>query len=197
MTTLIFATANAHKLREAAQVLGGQVRLETPAQHNICGEIPETQTTIEGNALQKARFIYQRTRLHCFADDTGLEADALNGAPGVHSARYAGEHKNMNDNIRKLLCELRGAAVRTARFRTIIALIAEGREYLFEGRVEGIIAQNETGGAGFGYDSIFLPEGSALTFAQMTAQQKNAISHRARALQKMKDFLDKNALPQC
>jgi XTP/dITP diphosphohydrolase len=190
MIPLIFATNNVHKLQEAAAILGNNVSLTTPLQYGICEEIPETQATIKDNALQKARYIYECLHRNCFADDTGLEVDALDGAPGVHSARYAGEQKDMTANKQKLLCKLQDITMRTARFRTVIALILDGKEYLFEGVIEGAIAESATGGSGFGYDGLFVPHGYTQTFAQMSAIQKNTISHRARALQAMKMFLE-------
>jgi XTP/dITP diphosphohydrolase len=189
---LIFATNNAHKMQEASAILQGVAALSTPAQHGMADDIPETQPTIEGNAMQKARYIYERLRHDCFADDTGLEVDALCGAPGVHSARYAGIQKDMAANKLLLLRSMQNAHSRKARFRTAIALIVGGREYLFEGIVNGSIAMQEAGGEGFGYDSLFLPDGYSMTFAQMPAQQKNAISHRAIALTKMKEWLTMN-----
>jgi XTP/dITP diphosphohydrolase len=164
--------------------------LTTPRDHGIVEEIPETQPTIEGNALQKARYVHERTGADCFADDTGLEVAALGGAPGVYSARYAGEHCSFADNTAKLLDELRGADDRTARFRTVIALIVGGREYLFEGEVRGEITRAASGAGGFGYDPVFRPEGCEATFAEMDAAAKNAISHRGRAVEKLVAFLN-------
>jgi XTP/dITP diphosphohydrolase len=166
----------------------------------ITEDIPEDSPTLEGNALGKARYIHERTGLDCFADDTGLEVAALGGAPGVHSARYAadageagavaGGH-NFDANNRLLLRNLAGAEDRSARFRTVIALILDGQEYLFEGTVEGRIIEEYRGTEGFGYDPIFIPEGSTQTFAEMPAAEKNAISHRARAVEKLAEFLSK------
>lgn len=190
MTRLVFATNNAHKLAEVQAVLGGGYALATPRDCGICEEIPETQPTLEGNALQKARYIFERTSAACFADDTGLEVDALGGAPGVHSARYATDGHDFAANTALLLRNLRGVADRRARFRTVIALIeADGTERLFEGRVEGVIAETPAGCGGFGYDPVFRPEGFDRTFAEMTAAEKNAISHRGRAVAALADYL--------
>ena len=155
----------------------------------ITEDIPETAETLEGNALQKARYVYSKTGLDCFADDTGLEVDALGGAPGVHSARYATDGHDFAANNRLLLKNLEGAKERTARFRTVIALILDGVEYTFEGRVEGVIATEESGSEGFGYDPLFVPSGEIITFAQMSAEAKNAISHRGRAVAELVKFL--------
>ncbi len=188
---ILFATHNAHKLSEAGAVLGPKFELVTPREAGIAGEIPEDRDTLEGNALQKARYIHERTGLDCFADDTGLEVEALDGAPGVHSARYATDGHDFTANNRLLLKNLEGEQNRRARFRTVIALILDGREYLFEGTVEGRIATGETGCEGFGYDPLFIPDGFAKSFAEMTADEKNAISHRGRAVRKLAEFLHK------
>ncbi len=152
-------------------------------------EIEETADTIEGNALLKAETIFEKTGINCFADDSGLLIDALNGAPGVYSARYAGEQKNDQDNMQKLLHELNGKPNRNAHFKTVMALIIDGQEYLFEGIIEGKIITEKLGTNGFGYDPIFVPDGYNETFAQLDSETKNKISHRARALQKMLEFL--------
>lgn len=186
---IVFATHNAHKVSEVQAVLGSEYQLVTATEAGITEEIPETQPTIEGNALQKARYVYEHTGLNCFADDTGLEVEALNGAPGVYSARYAGEHVSYADNNVLLLKNLAGCENRKARFRTVIALIVDGKEYLFEGRVEGTIATEPHGEGGFGYDPLFVPEGSQLTFAEMSSDAKNKISHRGRAVAKLVAFL--------
>ena len=175
MKKLIFATNNAHKLSEVQAVLGGAFTLVTLRECGITEDIPETAETLEGNALQKARYIYEKLGVDCFADDTGLEVDALNGAPGVHSARYATDGHDFAANNRLLLKNLEGESNRVARFRTVIALILDGKEYLFEGRVEGTIATEESGCEGFGYDPLFVPSGEIITFAQMSADEKNAI----------------------
>lgn len=186
---IVFATHNAHKVSEVQAVLGSEYQLVTATEAGITEEIPETQPTIEGNALQKVRYVYEHTGLNCFADDTGLEVEALNGAPGVYSARYAGEHVSYADNNVLLLKNLAGCENRKARFRTVIALIVDGKEYLFEGRVEGTIATEPHGEGGFGYDPLFVPEGSQLTFAEMSSEAKNKISHRGRAVAKLVAFL--------
>lgn len=189
MRKLIFATNNAHKLGEVQALLGDAFTLVTLRECGITEDIPETADTLEGNALQKARYVYEKTGLDCFADDTGLEVDALGGAPGVHSARYATDGHDFAANNRLLLKNLEGVTDRTARFRTVIALILDGVEYTFEGRVEGTIATAESGSEGFGYDPLFVPSGEIITFAQMSAEAKNAISHRGRAVAKLVNFL--------
>lgn len=189
MRKLIFATNNAHKLGEVQALLGDAFTLVTLRECGITEDIPETADTLEGNALQKARYVYEKTGLECFADDTGLEVDALGGAPGVHSARYATDGHDFAANNRLLLKNLEGITDRTARFRTVIALILDGVEYTFEGRVEGTIATAESGSEGFGYDPLFVPSGEIITFAQMSAEAKNAISHRGRAVAKLVNFL--------
>ena len=189
MRKLIFATNNAHKLSEVQALLGDAFTLVTLRECGITEDIPETADTLEGNALQKARYVYEKTGLDCFADDTGLEVDALGGAPGVHSARYATDGHDFAANNRLLLRNLEGITDRTARFRTVIALILDGVEYTFEGRVEGTIATAESGSEGFGYDPLFVPSGEIITFAQMSAEAKNAISHRGRAVAKLVNFL--------
>lgn len=188
---IIFATNNAHKLSEVQAVLGDRFRLVTLAECGITEEIPEDAPALEGNALQKARYVHERTGADCFADDTGLEVDALDGAPGVHSARYATDGHDFAANNRLLLRNLAGAADRRAHFRTVIALILDGSEYLFEGRVDGRIAESEAGCGGFGYDPLFVPEGFDKTFAEMGADEKNAISHRGRAVRRLVEFLQK------
>lgn len=188
---ILFATNNAHKLAEVEAVLGEGYRLLTPRDCGITEEIPETQPTLEGNALQKARYLYQRTGLDCFADDTGLEVEALDGAPGVRSARYATDGHDFAANNRLLLRNLEGQENRRARFRTVIALILGGEEHLFEGIVQGRIIDRETGSEGFGYDPLFIPDGCEQTFAQMSADEKNALSHRGRAVRRLAEFLRK------
>ena len=186
---IIFATNNSHKLQEVNQILGPAFELATPRDCGITEDIPEEQPTLEGNALQKARYIHERTGMDCFADDTGLEVAALGGAPGVHSARYATDGHDPEANMSLLLENLAGAADRSARFRTVIALILKGKEYLFEGEVRGHIAELRSGSEGFGYDPVLVPEGYDTTFAQMSAAEKNGISHRGRAVAKLADFL--------
>ena len=186
---ILFATNNAHKLSEVSAVLGDGFRLVTPRDCGITEEIPETQPTIEGNALQKARYLHERTGRDCFADDTGLEVAALGGAPGVHSARYATDGHDFAANNRLLLKNLEGVTDRRARFRTVIALILNDEWHLFEGIVEGRIVNAERGAEGFGYDPLFLPDGSDKTFAEMDAAAKNALSHRGRAVRKLAAYL--------
>ena len=186
---ILFATNNKHKLEEVQAVLGEGFELVTPQEVGITEDIPEDSPTLEGNALQKARFLNEKTGLDCFADDTGLEVEALGGAPGVHSARYATDGHDFAANNRLLLKNMEGIGNRRARFRTVIALILEKKEYLFEGIVNGHIAQCESGMKGFGYDPLFIPEESNLSFAEMTAAEKNAISHRGRAVRKLEKFL--------
>jgi len=192
---LIFATNNRNKLKEINHLLGDSFMLMSLADIGMEEDIPENEPTLDGNALQKARYIHQATGLDVFADDTGLETEALGGAPGVHSARFAGEDKDSNSNIRKLLSMLGTNPNRRARFRTVIALILRGREYLFEGTIEGSIISEKRGNEGFGYDPVFLPEGSNLTFAEMDLNAKNKISHRARAFEKLRKFLVENESP--
>lgn len=186
---IIFATNNRHKLTEAQEILGSGYQLVTPCDLGITEDIPEEQPTLEGNAFQKARYLYDRTGLDCFADDTGLEVAALGGAPGVHSARYATEGHDFEANVRLLLHNLEGVSDRRARFRTVVALILDGQEYTFEGIVNGTIAESPRGGEGFGYDPVFIPDGYAETFAQMPAGLKNAISHRAIAVRRFAEFM--------
>ena len=186
---LLFATNNAHKLAEVQAVLGPEYELVTPRDCGVTEEIPETQPTLEGNALQKARYLRERTGLDCFADDTGPEVAALDGAPGVRSARYATDGHDFAANNRLLLANLRGAADRRARFRTVVALLRSGEEHLFEGIVEGRIIECERGCEGFGYDPLFVPDGFDRTFAEMSADEKNAVSHRARAVRRLADYL--------
>ena len=186
---IVFATNNAHKLSEVAQVVGDKFELVTLRECGITEDIPENEPTLEGNALAKARYVYSRTGLNCFADDTGLEVDALNGEPGVRSARYATDGHDDEANKRLLLERMQGVENRAAQFRTAVALIMDGKEYLFEGIVRGDIACEEHGVGGFGYDPLFLPEGGALTFAEMSAEAKNEISHRGRAVRKLAEFL--------
>ena len=170
-------------------MLGDQFELVTPRQCGIEEEIPETAETLEGNAAQKARYLYERTGLDCFADDTGLEVEALGGAPGVHSARYATDGHDFAANNRLLLKNLADKENRHARFRTVICLIEGGKEHLFEGIVEGRIIDHEAGSEGFGYDPLFVPDGFDRTFAEMSGEEKNAISHRGRAVRKLVDYL--------
>ena len=186
---LVVATNNAHKLEEISAILGDEMELFSLKDINCHADIPETADTLEGNARQKALYIYENYGMDCFADDTGLEVDALNGAPGVFSARYAGDGHDSEANMQKLLKELEGKENRKAQFRTAICLIMEGKEYLFEGIVKGAIIEEKRGGAGFGYDPIFVPEGYDQTFAELGNDIKNTISHRARAVEKLCKFL--------
>ena len=187
---LVFATNNKHKLEEMRAILGGKVELLSLADIDCHDDIPETADTLEGNALIKARYIYDKYGCSCFADDTGLEVDALGGEPGVYSARYAGENNDSEANMRKLLQNLTGKSERSAQFRTVIALIIDGEEFLFDGIVRGRISEERMGSAGFGYDPIFVPDGYEESFAQMAAEQKNAISHRSRAASALNDYLE-------
>lgn len=186
---IVFATNNRHKLEEVQAVLGEGFRLTTPRELGITEDIPEEQDTLEGNASQKARYLYERTGKNCFADDTGLEVAALGGAPGVRSARYAGPGHDSQKNMELMLNNMAGKTDRRARFRTVISLILDGEEHLFEGTVEGTILDAPCGEAGFGYDPVFVPEGYDTTFAEMSAEAKNAISHRGRAVARLAAFL--------
>ncbi len=188
---IIFATGNRHKLEEAQQILGDKYTLKTPADFGITEDIPETADTIEGNALQKVQYIWDKVHMPCFADDTGLFVDALDGAPGVRSARYAGEDKKAEDNVKKLLQEMEGRSDRSARFRCIVALMMDGQPKLFEGKVEGVITTKPSGNGGFGYDPVFAPEkyGNERTFSELTAQEKNEISHRGEAMRLLAEYL--------
>lgn len=186
---IVFATHNRHKSEEACQILGPRWTLRNLHDLGQTEEIPETADTLQGNALQKAQFVYDKYHLSCFADDTGLEVEALNGAPGVYSARYAGEHCSFADNVNKLLHEMQGKTNRRACFKTVVALILDGKTHFFEGRVDGTIIETPRGGEGFGYDPVFVPDGFSETFAEMSAEQKNKISHRGRAMAKLIEFL--------
>ncbi len=189
MKEIIFATNNAHKLSEVQALLGDKFNLVTPRDCGITEDIPETASTLDGNASQKSHYLHERVGKDCFADDTGLEVEALGGAPGVHSARYATDGHDFAANNCLLLHNLKGITNRHARFRTVISLIMNGEEHLFEGIVEGRIAECEAGCGGFGYDPLFIPDGYDCTFAEMSAEEKNAISHRGRAVQKLVEFL--------
>ncbi len=192
MKKIVFATNNAHKLQEIRQILGNQYEILGLADIGCHEDIPETADTIEGNARMKAEYVKQHYGYDCFSDDTGLEIDALNGEPGVLSARYAGPGHDSEANIEKVLKKLDGVTERTARFRTAIALLQGDEMHLFEGQVEGVILTERHGTGGFGYDSIFQPvEGDGSTFAQMSPQEKNSISHRGRAVAKLVEFLNR------
>lgn len=187
---LVFATNNAHKLEEARRLAGGRMEILSLADIDCHEELPETCDTIEGNSLQKASYVCGKYGIPCFSDDTGLFVDALSGAPGVYSARYAGEHCSPEDNIEKLLREMEGKRDRNACFRTVVTLCSPGKEPLaFEGRVDGSIASERHGTGGFGYDPIFIEKENGISFAEMKPEQKNAVSHRGRALRKLFDFL--------
>jgi len=186
---LVFATNNPHKLHEVQHLLGNKITLKSLNEIGCKEEIPEDYDTLEENAIQKAEFIFNRYGLSCFADDTGLEIDALNGEPGVLSARYAGETKDSEENIKKVLRKLEGIENRTARFRTVIALIIDGKIHRFEGIVEGEILKEKHGYDGFGYDPVFRPQGFTQSFAEMPLSDKNKISHRAVATNKLVSFL--------
>ena len=187
--SIVFATNNKHKIEEVQHLLGDRFNLVSLSSLGHQEDIPENQATLEGNAVEKARFISHAYKTDCFADDTGLEIDALHGEPGVFSARYAGPAKDSKANMQKVLEKMKGVRNRKARFRTVIALVWKGTEYLFEGTVEGSIIESPRGTMGFGYDPIFMPDGGQETFAEMKLSDKNLISHRARATQKLVAFL--------
>ena len=186
---LVFATNNSHKLQEVSKILGDNLELVNLHDINCQEDIPETADTLEGNALLKARYIKEHYGFDCFADDTGLEVEALNNAPGVYSARYAGPGHDAQANMQKLLCEMEGKENRKARFRTVIALILDGKEYLFDGIINGVITAEKKGESGFGYDPIFMPDGYTQTFTELGDDIKNTISHRALAVHKLAEFL--------
>ena len=190
MKKLVFATNNQHKLEEARAITGGKFELLSLADIDCHDDIPETAPTLEGNALIKARWIFDRYGFDCFADDTGLMVDALGGEPGVLSARYAGPGHDSEANMRKLLANMEGKADRNAHFSTAVALILDGKEYLFEGRVDGTIASEPGGENGFGYDPVFVADETGRRFAEMTSEEKNSISHRGRAMRKLAEFLE-------
>ena len=189
---LVFATNNRHKLDEVRAIVGDRVEVLSLNDIDCHDDIPETADTLQGNALIKARYIYEKYGVDCFADDTGLEVEALGGEPGVFSARYAGEECCSEANMQKLLHNLTGKTNRNAQFRTVIALIIDGKEMLFDGIVKGTIATEKKGDSGFGYDPIFIPEGHAESFAQMSGEMKNSMSHRFRATQQLGDYLKEN-----
>ena len=186
---IVFATHNKHKLSEASKILPNSVLLISLDDINCTADIPETSDTIAGNALQKANYVKANFEQDCFADDTGLEIDALNGAPGVYSARWAGENCSYQDNIDKTLFEMKGIKNRRARFKTVIALVINSETHLFEGIIEGKITEHPKGDSGFGYDPVFRPKGYSQTFAEMPEELKNKISHRAIAVNKLTAFL--------
>ncbi len=192
MKDLILATNNPHKVDEIKSKLGNSLSIKTLNELGFYDDIPETAGTLQGNASQKAHFLYDKFGCNCFADDTGLEVEALNGEPGVYSARYAGVDKDSEANMQKLLKNLSGKENRNARFRTVISLIWEGEEHFFEGIVEGTILTEKHGSEGFGYDPIFQPNGYSKSFAELSMDEKNAISHRGKAVEKLLQFLNKN-----
>lgn len=189
MIKLVFATNNAHKLEEVRAVVGDKVEVLSLNDIQCFDDIPETADTLEGNALIKAKYVYDKFGYDCFADDTGLEVDALGGKPGVYSARYAGEEHDAQKNMQKLLSALRSTANRKAHFKTVIALIEQGKIKYFEGKINGHITTELSGTAGFGYDPIFVPEGFTQTFAALGSDMKNKISHRALAINELKKYL--------
>ncbi|NLX66296.1 MAG: non-canonical purine NTP diphosphatase [Bacteroidales bacterium] len=189
MKKIVFATNNLHKLDEIGKIGKGRLHILSLVDIDCHEEIEETGTTLEENALIKTKFVKTKYGYDCFADDTGLEVEALKGAPGVYSARYAGEGCSFADNMDKLLAALQGIENRTAQFRTVIALVLNGKEYLFDGVIKGKIIEEKRGSTGFGYDPIFMPEGYDKTFAELGNEIKNSISHRAVAMEKLVDFL--------
>ncbi|MDQ6761757.1 MAG: RdgB/HAM1 family non-canonical purine NTP pyrophosphatase [Bacteroidota bacterium] len=191
MITLIFATNNLNKVKEVKSLLNGQFEIQTLSEANIDIDIPEPYDTLEENAIQKAIVINRMTGKNCFAEDTGLQAIALNGEPGVKSARYAGEERSAEKNIDKLLFELKGKKDRSAIFKTVVCLVTDGKQILFEGTSKGTIIAERRGNAEFGYDPVFVPEGSIKTFAEMSLTEKNIFSHRKKAIEKLVEYLGK------
>ena len=189
MRTLVFATNNKHKLHEVREMLDGVVEIKSLDEMGLAGDIPETADTLQGNALLKAQWVWQRTHLDCFADDTGLEVNALGGAPGIYSARYAGPQCNFDDNVDKLLSAMEGKTDRRADFRTVICLLEGGEPTYFEGRVDGVILTERYGQEGFGYDPVFMTDRFAVSFAEMPLEVKNQISHRGLAVAKLVAYL--------
>ena len=186
---MVFATNNKHKLHEVREMLDGVVEIKSLDEMGLAGDIPETADTLQGNALLKAQWVWQRTHLDCFADDTGLEVNALGGAPGIYSARYAGPQCNFDDNVDKLLSAMEGKTDRRADFRTVICLLEGGEPTYFEGRVDGVILTERYGQEGFGYDPVFMPDRFAVSFAEMPLEVKNQISHRGLAVAKLVAYL--------
>lgn len=189
MKQIVFATNNPHKVEEVRNKLNGLFEIRTLSEIGCTDDIPETSDTLQGNAGQKSHYLFDRFHCDCFADDTGLEVEALDGAPGVYSARYAGPAKDSEANIDKLLAELNGKTNRRAKFRTVISLILDGKEYLFEGSVSGTILTERHGKQGFGYDPVFQPDGFDRSFAELSMEEKNKISHRGKATEKLICFL--------
>jgi XTP/dITP diphosphohydrolase len=192
---LLFATANKHKAQEVRELLGDAFTVLVPADLGYMEDIPETGNTLEDNALEKARFVWKKFGLPCFSDDTGFEVDALNGAPGVFSARYAGEARDPKANLQLVLKNLAGKSCRTARFRCVIALIIDEKEICFDGSVNGIVLTVPQGEQGFGYDPVFCPDGYACSFAELALDEKNSISHRGQAVRRLVDFLRRYEQP--
>ncbi len=192
-TSLVFATNNQNKVTEIRSVIGSQFEIITLKEAGIDIDIPEPHDTLEANATEKSQTIHRMTGNNCFSEDTGLEVEALNGEPGVKSARYAGDGRDFQRNIDKLLHKLYGEPNRAARFRTVVSLILDDKEYLFEGICEGHISEKQKGSQGFGYDPVFIPIGAAVSFAEMTMQEKNKYSHRKKAVAKLIDFLNAQA----
>ena len=192
---IVFATNNPNKLKEIQSLIPKEIEIISLKEIGCNEDIPETGDTLEANAFQKAHYIKDNFNYDCFADDTALEIDELNGDPGVYSARYAGRERNANANMNKVLNELKGKKNRKAQFRTAIALILKGEEHLFEGKVEGYISKDKQGNEGFGYDPIFIPENDIRSFAQMSMQEKGAISHRGRAVKKLVAYLKNLSKP--
>lgn len=193
MRILVFATNNAHKLKEVQQILGANFKVKGLKDIGCLEDIPETGIILEENASIKSSYVLEKYNLDCFADDTGLEIEALDGRPGVYSARYGGESHNAEKNMERVLKELKDLSNRNAQFRTVISLRLNGKEFLFEGIVKGKIIDDKRGKDGFGYDPIFIPDGYTKTFAEMSQKEKNEISHRARATQKLASFLSLNS----
>ena len=191
MDTIIFATNNQNKVEEVRSVLGKRFNIITLKEAGIDIDIPEPHDTLEANATEKSKTIFKITNKNCFSEDTGLETEALNGEPGVKSARYGGEGRSFNDNIEKLLTNLKTEENKTARFRTVISLLLDGKEYFFEGICPGKIISERKGNNGFGYDPVFVPTGSDKTFAEMDMTEKNKFSHRKKAMEKLINFLNK------
>lgn len=191
MNKIVFATNNLNKLSEIRDLVSSHIQILSLNDISCIEDLPETRNTLEGNASQKANYIYNNYGLNCFSDDTGLEIDAIDGNPGVYSARYAGIPSNSINNIKKVLTELDGLSNRSARFRTIISLIFENEEFLFEGVCKGLISKEPIGDKGFGYDPIFIPDGYDSTFAEMNMIDKSKISHRGKAVRSLLEFLDK------
>lgn len=189
MLTIAFATQNANKIKEVKSLIPSSINILSLTDINFNDDIEETESTIEGNALLKARTVFNKTKVNCFADDSGLLIDALKGAPGVYSARYAGEPKNDDANMNKVLAELEGVENRKAHFKTVMALVVNGKEFLSEGVINGTIISDKRGSNGFGYDPIFIPDGYTKTFAELDFKEKSMISHRAIALRKMIEII--------